>query len=229
MSRTLHPGQADADEWAAASQGRADIYAWFSTLFSAELSDDAVAAYRQGQAEALLAGFDGIGLSAQAGRLRRALRGWAALPHLRMELAADFTRLFLLDARDAAAPYASAYLDSQLYGEPHRQMQAFLGSGGLRVQAGFKEPADHLAVFLAFMEDNARKATHAGAADRREAAGLQADFLNSALLSWLPRFEARCQALRGETASDFYPAVAALLLAFATADAAILEAADETA
>lgn len=218
-----------AEDWSLISHSRAAVYAWFSTLFALELNDDAVAAYRQGQADALLAGFDDIGLSAEAGRLRSALQGWAALPDLRVELAADFTRLFLLDARDAAAPYASAYLDKQLYGEPHQQMQAFLQSGGLRVQADFKEPADHLAVFLAFMENNIRKAADVAPHERRQAAALQADFLNEALLPWLPQFEARCQALRRDTASDFYPAVAALLLAFITTDAAVLAASDEAA
>ncbi|NLC36910.1 MAG: molecular chaperone TorD [Alcaligenaceae bacterium] len=215
------PEEINAD-WAVISRSRADLYAWFSSLFAAELSDDTVAAYRQGQARPLLDAFHAIGLEAGAQRLAQALQGWAALPHLRVELAADFARLFLFDARNAAAPYASAYLDSQFFGEPHRQMQAFLASGGLRVQADFKEPADHLAVFLAFMEDNIRKAEHIAPEERPQAAAMQADFLNEALLSWLPQFEARCQALRGETVSDFYPAAATLLLAFTQADAASL-------
>lgn len=218
-----------AEEWAAISRSRAAVYAWFSALFALELSDDAVAAYRQGKASALLDGFDGIGLPAQAARLRQALQGWTALPDLRVELAADFTRLFLLDARDAAAPYASTYLDRQMYGEPHQQMKAFLQSGGLQVDAGFKEPADHLAVFLAFMEDNVRKAAETTGSERLQAAALQADFLNQALLSWLPQFESRCQALRPHTVSDFYPAAASLLLAFVTLDAATLAPTDQAA
>lgn len=221
------PGPAGADtisaeDWSAISRSRAAVYAWFSALFALELSDDAVAAYRQGKAAALLDGFEGIGLSAQASRLRQALQGWAALPDLRVELAADFTRLFLLDTRDAAAPYASAYLDKQLYGAPHQQMQDFLRSGGLQVQADFKEPADHLAVYLAFMEDNVRKAAETAGAERLQAVALQTDFLNEALLSWLPQFDARCQALRPQMLSDFYPAAASLLLAFVTLDAATL-------
>lgn len=219
-SRSTH--EEVTPDWAAISRSRADLYAWFSSLFAIELSDDAVAAYRQGQAEPLLAAFAAMGLEAEAQRLSQALQGWAALPHLRVELAADFARLFLYDARTAAAPYASAYLDSQFFGEPHRQMQAFLRSGGLQVHADFKEPADHLAVFLAFMEDNIRKAEHAAPEERPQAAHIQADFLKEALLSWLPQFEARCQSLKGETVSDFYPAAAAMLLAFIQADAETL-------
>lgn len=217
---------ADTEDWVAVSRSRADFYAWFSALFTAELTDDALAAYRRGDASDLLAALDAVGLTEEVTRLHRAVHAWDALPLLRLELAADFSRLFLLDARDAAAPYASAYLDRQLYGEPHAQMRAFLASGGLRVHTDFKEPADHLAVFLAFLENNIRKAAHASVPERRQAIALQADFLNNALLSWLPQFNMRCQALRTQTASDFYPAAAALLLAFARADAESLDTED---
>ena len=219
----------DADDWAVISRNRADMYAWFSALFALELTDEGLAAYRQGQADVLLAALSDTGLEQEAARLRAALQLWPGFAQLRIELAADFARLFLINARDAAAPYASTYLDRQLYGEPHRQMLAFLGSGGLRVHADFKEPADHLSVFLAFMEDNIRKAADTDGKERELAAELQANFLNEALLPWLPQFDARCQALRTQTASDFYPAVSSLLLAFVTMDAACLTATDESA
>ena len=101
-------------------------------------------------------------------------------------------------------------------------MRAFLAEGGLQVQADFREPADHLAVYLAALAHWSR--TMAGLADeaaQAEAASQQAEFLATALLSWLPEFVARCQAIR--VSSDFYPALAALLLAFVTADAEALQ------
>lgn len=215
------------NEWAAICTHRADLYAWFSTLFAAELSDTTVAAYRRGDAENLLAALEALSLSAAVQRLRRALETWDSLPFLRVELAADFARLFLLDARDAAPPYASAYLDpkKQLYGEPHMKMQAFLRESGLQVRSAFKEPSDHLAVFLAYVEAWIRGTAKVDASARRQLAADQASFLKEALLSWLPKVVERCERIRKDTASDFYPAIAALLLAFVSEDAAGLEAA----
>lgn len=217
-----------ADEWAAASGRRADLYAWFSTVFAGELSDATVAAYRLGDAEPLLNALEASSLTAETRRLRQAIDAWTSLPFLRVELAADFARLFLLDARDAAAPYASAYLDPrhQLYGEPHLAMQHFLRKAGLKVHHHFKEPSDHLAVILASFEAWIRGTAQVDAVAQRDVATEQAVFLKDALLTWLPRFTGRCEQIRKDTASDFYPAIASLLLAFVSADAASLEAAD---
>ena len=72
-------------------------------------------------------------------------------------------------------------------------------------------------------------AAETAGAERLQAVALQTDFLKQALLSWLPQFEARCQALRTHTISDFYPAAASLLLAFVTLDAATLGPTDQAA
>jgi len=215
--------------WAALSASRASVYAWFSSAFAAELTGESIEAYRRGDADALFGALQETGFAAEVKRLRAALEAWAAMPYLKQELAADFARLFLIDARDAAMPYASAYLDpkGQLYGEPHQKMRTSLQNSGLRVHTGFKEPSDHLAVVLAYVETSIRRAADVSASDRASAAADQASFLKSALLSWLPQFAQRCQGLRKDTASDFYPALAGLLLAFVSEDAAWLEAASE--
>lgn len=214
--------------WTLYSQHRADIYAWFSSVFALELTDDVIASYQRGDAGALLAAFGSMGLEEQARRVASAVQAWSSVPMLKMELSADFARLFLVDLRGAAAPYASAYLDpeGQLYGEPHRMMQQFLHDNGLKVHAGFKEPADHLAVILACFEAQVRHDAQLGSDTCQGAAEEQARFLDNALLSWLPSFTRQCQQVRADLVTDFYPAVAALLLGFVTEDARSLRSAD---
>lgn len=210
--------------------GRAQVYAWFSVVFAGELSEAMITAYQQGAARALLQGLAACGLAQEVARLEAAIDGWGAIPLLKEELAADFALLFLVDGKQAAMPYASAYLDpeGQLYGQPHQKMQAFLRASGLQVHAAFREPSDHLAVLLAAMEVLIRKAVPE-AVDRPpgDFAAAQAAFLRDSLQAWLPRFVQRCEQLRQHTVSDFHTAAAALLAAFVAEDIAFLETASE--
>ncbi|WP_313299569.1 molecular chaperone TorD [Diaphorobacter sp.] len=220
-----------AVDWSASSAGRANLYAWFSALFAAELSESVIGAYQQGDAETLLAGLDAIGLTAEVERLQAAIGSWGKIPFLKQELAADFAQLFLLDVKQSAMPYASAYLDpeGQLYGKPHQQMQEFLRANGLQVHTAFKEPSDHLAVLLACMEALIRQGLETSGDSRLRAASTQVDFLRNALQTWLPTFVNQCQQLGKNTVCDFYPALTALLRAFILEDIAFLEAASELA
>ena len=72
--------------------------------------------------------------------------------------------------------HASAYLDpqGQLYGEPHQKMRTSLQNSGLQVHTGFKEPSDHLAVVLAYVETSIRRAADVSGPDRAAAAADQA-------------------------------------------------------
>ncbi len=218
-------------DWPASSAGRANVYAWFSALFAAELSEGTISAYQQGDAKTLLAGLDAIGLTAEVERLQTVISGWGKIPFLKQELAADFAQLFLLDAKQTALPYASAYLDpeGQLYGKPHQHMQEFLRANGLQVHTAFKEPSDHVAVLLACMEALIRKAADTAGESRLQAASTQVDFLRNALQTWLPTFVDQCQGLGKYTVCDFYPALTALLRAFISEDIAFLETASELA
>lgn len=207
-------------QWPAICAQRARFYDWFCALFARELDAATLAAYSRGEAAPLLDACTGLGLTAPAERVRQAIAGLTLLQQARIELAADFAQLFLLDERSAALPYASFYLaeNRALYGPQEKAMRALLAEGGLQVQADFREPADHLAVYLAALAHWTRAAAqHDSEAAQAGVAGEQADFLANALLTWLPEFVARCQAIR--VSSDFYPALAALLLAFVEADA----------
>ncbi|WP_028771508.1 molecular chaperone TorD [Shewanella waksmanii] len=77
-----------------------------------------------------------------------------------LELAADYCGLFLVGTKHSASPYASLYLQKQassdddqplLFGEQHQQMSQFLKQSQLQVQSEFPEPADHIAVMLAYV------------------------------------------------------------------------------
>lgn len=210
-------------EWQLASAQRAGLYGWFSRLYAEEVSEDM---YRRHFAEGGFASFAGLtelGLATEVQRLDAAIATVRTEQLPRLELAADFAQLFLLDDKTSALPYASAYegkdAASPLYGAAEARMRDFLAARALALQADFREPADHLAVPLALMADLAE--TNAAIDDFASAAIAQADFLRTALLNWLPRFVERCQQARPQ--SDLYPALAVLLLGFVRADALFLD------
>jgi TorA-specific chaperone len=173
--------------------------------------------YLAGEAASLFDGLAGAGLDAEVGRLQIAIDALRDVPHAHLELAADFAQLFLLDADTGALPYASAYDTGQrqLYGPAQARMRALLATALLAVRDEFKEPADHLAVHLSLMARFAEQDASVG--DCRGAARKQADFLQQALLSWLPSFESRHR--QSSPRFDFYPALAALLVGFVEHDA----------
>jgi TorA-specific chaperone len=210
-------------EWQFASTQRAGLYGWFSRLYAEEVSDEMFRSHFADGGFAPFAGLAELGLGAEVQGLDAAVAALRAEALPRLELAADFAQLFLLDGKTSALPYASAYegkdTASPLYGAAEARMRDFLAAHALAIQADFREPADHLAVPLALIAELAE--TDAATADVATAAAAQASFIRSAVLEWLPHFVARCQQARPRF--DVYPALAALLLGFVRADAAFLE------
>ncbi|MGI2258015.1 molecular chaperone TorD [Shewanella sp. GXUN23E] len=131
----------------------------------------------------------------------------------RLELAADFCGLFLVGDKQSASPYASLYLSDEemptLFGEQHHVMCDFLRQSGLQLQSDFKEPADHLAVMLAFM---GQLCLHA---DR----GSQLSFLETCIDSWLGRFVDKVDTC---DPGQFYRALAKLTLLWVRDDISAL-------
>ena len=209
-------------EWRFASTQRAGLYGWFSRLYAQEVTDELFRSHFADGGFAPFAGLAELGLAAEVQRLDDAVAALRAEQLPRLELAADFAQLFLLDGTTSALPYASAYAGkdaaSPLYGAAEARMREFLTARKLAIQADFREPADHLAVPLALMAELAGAAS--SAEDIPIAAAAQADFLRTAVLDWLPRFVERCQQARPRF--DVYPALAALLLGFVRADMAFL-------
>jgi len=205
-----------ASEWAGVSAQRALVYGWFSTLYAGEIPRHVLASYLAGE-DAPFKAFPALGLSAEVRRLQAGIEALRDVEDAHLELAADFAQMFLLDGKGGALPYASIYDtdDTRLYGPAEARMQGFLAGASLAVQDEFREPADHLAVYLAVMARLTEE--QAQAADIGAAAGDQLAFLQDALLTWLPGFSAASQ--DASPRFDFYPALAALLIAVIRVDA----------
>lgn len=218
-----HQPKITAAEWALTSSQRSRLYGWFSTLYAEEVPETMFKRYfTEGPFEPF-AGLAELGLATEVSRLDTAVKSLRDVPLARLELAADFAQLFLLDARAGALPYASAYegggSTATLYSAAETRMREFLASRALAIQPDFREPADHLAVLLAVLAHFAEQ--QSSVPDVAAAARDQAALLRAGLLDWLPRFTERCQQVTPRF--DFYPALATLLLAFARADLLFLD------
>ncbi len=216
-----------AVQWRLANRQRAQLYGWFASLYAAEVSEVALEGYLGDGYQPLYAGLSDLGLGAGVARLQAAIEALRTLPLARLELAADFAQLFLLDAKTGALPYASVYEDegkgSVLYGAAEERMRSFLAESGLAIQADFREPADHLAVYLALVAKLAEQDAEQGidSIDFATAAFEQLSFLQAGLLGWLEAFVQRCQQARPRF--DFYPALATLLHGFVREDVLFLD------
>ena len=216
-----------AVQWRLANRQRAQLYGWFASLYAAEVSEVALEGYLGDGYQPLYAGLSDLGLGAGVARLQAAIEALRTLPLARLELAADFAQLFLLDAKTGALPYASVYEDegkgSVLYGAAEERMRSFLAESGLAIQADFREPADHLAVYLALVAKLAEQDAEQGidSIDFAAAAFEQLSFLQAGLLGWLEAFVQRCQQARPRF--DFYPALATLLHGFVREDVLFLD------
>ncbi|PSJ80446.1 molecular chaperone TorD [Neisseria iguanae] len=197
---------------------RSSIYAWFSDCIALEHSAENLASYNEPSATVLWRALGFCGLQNEATRLQSALLQLSGMPDAQLELAADFASAFLLSAEACATPYASWYLeaDKRMYGKPAAHMKAFLAENHLQLDSKFREPADHLAVFLGFLSHWVETSATTPIESVSEVALLQGDFIQTALLSWVPLWAGRCQSLSLKT--DVYPAFASLLSAFLAAD-----------
>ncbi|MBN8440663.1 MAG: molecular chaperone TorD [Thauera sp.] len=217
------PAKIAPAEWELASAQRSRLYGWFSALYAEEVQEALFEKHFSGGSFEPFEGVSALGLAGEVRRLEAAITALHDVPLARLELAADFAQLFLLDARSGALPYASAYEGdasaARLYSAAEAKMRELLASRALAICSTFREPADHLAVLLSLQAHLAQHQCAAG--DIHAAAQEQADLLRTALLNWLPRFVARCQQVKPRF--DFYPALATLLLGFMRADLSFLE------
>ncbi len=130
----------------------------------------------------------------------------------RLELAADYCGLFLVGGKNSASPYAGNYLSSsrkdkeqEIFGEFHQQMLAFLHASGLEVESEFPEPADHIAVVLAYCSHLCLAANEAE----------QYPFIRDYLVTWLTAFEANVHA---HDPGKFYRALASFAKSWVKSD-----------
>lgn len=215
----------NVQQWQAANEARATLYRWFAEIFARELNRQNLTQLMQHYPN-LHQAFSELGLQTQSEQLQKALNNLKVIPESdrALELAADFAHMFLLSGVESAPPYASYYLeaDQMLYGKPAQQMSRFLAEHELDLHPDFREPKDHISIYLQVMtlwiqygdqDDGGLEAS-------RKVAGEQSEFLQQALLNWLPKFNERCQKIRVKT--DVYPALTELLLSFIKVDQQVL-------
>lgn len=212
------------EQWQAVNVSRSALYRWFADIFARELTPAVLDDWLHHQAyENMHNVFKGLEMKQESERVKVALNAIKQLPvtDQALELAADFAQLFLLSGEDSAPPYASYYLDSdkQLYGKPAEQMRKFLESQQLSLHPEFREPNDHISVYLMVMslwikDSGDEQAMMTTIVDQKE-------FLSDALLTWLPKFDERCQTIKPST--DFYPALVSLMSEFVFQDKQTLE------
>ena len=193
------------------NEQRATLYWWFSTLLTKELNKDQLAEYFSGE------GLDFLNQLEQEPLfhdgildVKSALLSIMVIKQPSLELAADFSQLFLTDAKKGAPPYASVYLSEtgQLFEKPHHEMLELFSKEGLIIDPNFKEPADHLAIQLDYLGNLIIREGE----NRTKA---QARFIQSHLINWLPSF---VEATKKVTNSGFYQAICQLLLLFVEHD-----------
>jgi len=208
------------EEWLAVNEQRAVVYQWFSTWFALEQTQAQLDCYYTDKLNGLYELFKQIGLTSECARFQRAMAVLLKDPDATLELSSDFAQHFLLDDKVSALPYASFYLeDGKLYGDVETKMRAFLDENRLTVSTEFKEPADHLAVYLELMAHWVQKDKDFSEYIRINAE--QALFLANGLLSWLPDFVEASE--KQKLKYDVYPALSDLLLAFIHVDILLLK------
>lgn len=218
-----------ANEAAMISKLRAETYQWFSQLFSRELEKETIEIYQDGALNTMFNLFIEIGLSLEVDRLKAAIQAFQDLDNPALELKADFAACFLLDETSGAMPYASLYLDEEgmMYAEAERKMRELLSKSGLEILESFKEPSDHLAIYLSLMQ---RWCQQLSKEVREEEAVqnylnneylAQKTFIDEGILRWLPSWNDRLSRI-ANCQTAFYQALGALLLAFLLADSDFL-------
>ncbi|MGL4673458.1 MAG: molecular chaperone TorD [Wohlfahrtiimonas sp.] len=208
------------EEWLAVNEQRAAIYQWFSAWFALEQTQAQLDCYHTEELNSLYKLFDEIGLISECARFQASMAELLKDQDATLELSADFAQHFLLDDKVSALPYASFYLeDGKLYGDVETKMREFLSENKLAVSTEFKEPADHLAVYLELMAHWIQNDRNFAEHPRINAE--QALFLTNGLLSWLPDFVDASQ--KQKLKYDVYSALSELLLAFVHVDILVLK------
>ncbi|WP_261815492.1 molecular chaperone TorD [Vibrio gallicus] len=201
------------------NEQRAEIYWWFSSLFSKELTQQDLNAYQTPEVRGFLQGLaDNKELKNSTDKVIDALNRLQDREDAQLELSADFCDLFLTSDKHAALPYASIYLDESklLNGKPAQDMAELMQNKGIAVDNNFNEPADHLAIELDFLGNMIIRSNELEQEAHLETAFTeQKHFIDNHLLSWIPQFSENCTQF---DSFGFYAAVAELLVNFCELD-----------
>lgn len=209
-----------SEEWQAANSARSALYRWFADVFARELTPVILNEWQHNHTyDTIHEVFVSLGLEQYSERVKVAIDSLKQFPkdEQAIELAADFAQLFLLSGDDSAPPYASYYLssDKHLYGEATAHMRRFLDSQALSLHPEFREPDDHLSVYFIVMSLWINSSSEQNL-DMVTTAQQQIDFLDTALLNWMPKFTAHSHKINVKT--DLYPALISLAKHFVLED-----------
>ncbi|EGJ0847608.1 molecular chaperone TorD [Salmonella enterica] len=178
---------------ALAQEQYACVYAWLALLFFREVDDEGLIQLQSAEIADWLA--------ASVALLEQKIAALSLRQDAQLELAADFCGLFLMTDKKSALPYASQYPQQEPGMIKHLLLEA-----GMEVNDDFKEPADHLAIYLELLSH-----LHFSLGEsfqQRRMNKLRQKTLSS-LLEWLPEFTNNC--LKHDP-YGFYAALSQLLL-----------------
>lgn len=225
MGYVLGRGEAHSDELATLLDDRSATYALLARLLASEVDAD------------LLSGLVGMAFPEGTGSPEldegsRLMNGYLRETTSRQgddvvtELAVDFCRLFVVRRRnekDAAYPFESVYTSTEhtTMAGARDDVRAIYRAAGLEKDENLHIGDDHIALELEYMAEVARQTAEAArngeAFDGRLA--LQATFLDSHLLNWVPRFS---DAMVRHAQTDFYRGLARFLNGYLEDDRALL-------
>ena len=180
------------------------IYKWFSNVLGHELSESQLQQYQKGVFEPLFMLLSEQGFDELVQNIKQELNALKDLPFAHLELAADFTELFLLSGETSALPYSSVYLEEDKLFDHLAFMDELLVKFQLQVNRDNKEPSDHICVYLEVLG----KFVDEGANEE------ETEFVHNYLLPWLKPFNKKLQKITTKT--KFYQNVMTLLVAVLT-------------
>ncbi|EHX7617624.1 molecular chaperone TorD [Salmonella enterica] len=193
---------------ALAQEQYACVYAWLALLFFREVDDEGLIQLQSAEIADWLALLKRqAALAASVALLEQKIAALSLRQDAQLELAADFCGLFLMTDKKSALPYASQYPQQEPGMIKHLLLEA-----GMEVNDDFKEPTDHLAIYLELLSH-----LHFSLGEsfqQRRMNKLRQKTLSS-LLKWLPEFTNNC--LKHDP-YGFYAALSQLLLAIVRFD-----------
>lgn len=207
------------EEYLAANRNRRAIYAFLSRMYEKEISVDLLKElssgnspiFQIGRSEELDEGFrKGFDL------LSRYLNiGGRDLNEVWLELAAEYAGLFLGLKKKPSHPSESVYTSGRIFQEARDKVLKAYWSAGVDKVKEFKEPEDHIAMELEFMEYLCRRTVEALERNERDEVKkylqIQREFIDDHLAKWVPQFT---QDILESAEVDFYKGVAYVTRAF---------------
>ncbi|HCM1915121.1 TPA: molecular chaperone TorD [Salmonella enterica subsp. salamae serovar 28:r:e,n,z15] len=193
---------------AIAQEQYACVYAWLALLFFREVDDEGLMQLQSAEIADWLALLKRQpGLAASAALLEQKIAALSLRQDAQLELAADFCGLFLMTDKKSALPYASQYPQQEPGMIKHLLLEA-----GMEVNDDFKEPTDHLAIYLELLS---HLHFSLGESFQQQRMNKLRQKTLSSLLEWLPEFTNNC--LKHDP-YGFYAALSQLLLAIVRFD-----------